>query len=111
MCWWLGLALFLTGSLAIAGPAPLKTIAILDFELVDDQQALAPATVEYGRLKAIGDQLHEEFAKSRLYAVLDNAPAAELIQRYQSTQSLRACNGCELDIAQRLGADRVGCRR
>jgi hypothetical protein len=104
---WLGLALLLIGAVAGAEPAPLKTIAILDFELIDDQEALAPATVEYGRLKAIGDQLREAFAKSRLYTVLDNMPAGELIQRYQATQSLRACNGCELDIARALGADRV----
>jgi hypothetical protein len=105
--WWMGLAVLLTGAVAFAEPASLKTIAILDFELIDDQQALAPATVEYERLDAISKQLREEFAKSRFYTVLDHAPAAALIKRYQSTQSLRACNGCELDIARALGADRV----
>jgi hypothetical protein len=51
--------------------------------------------------------LREEFAKNRFYTVVDDTPAAALIKRYQSTQTLRACNGCELDIARALAADRV----
>ena len=103
----MGLAMLLTAAVAFAEPASLRTIAILDFELIDDQQALAPATVEYERLNMISNQLREEFAKNRFYTVLDNTPAAALIKRYQSTQTLRACNGCELDIARSLHADRV----
>ena len=87
--------------------AELKTIAILDFELVDDQHELSPATVEYQRLRAIRDQLQEEFAESRLYRVVDRAPASELIKKYQSETQLHACNGCELDIARSLHVDRV----
>ena len=87
--------------------AELKTIAILDFDLVDDQRELSPATVEYQRLTAIHDQLQEEFAKNRLYRVIDVGPAAELIKMYQSRSQLHECNGCELDIARSLQADRV----
>ena len=85
----------------------LKTIAILDFDLVDDQRELSPATVEYQRLTAIRDQLQEEFAKNRLYRVIDVGPAAELIKMHQSRSQLHECNGCELDIARSLQADRV----
>jgi hypothetical protein len=85
----------------------LKTIAILDFDLVDDQHELFPATVEYQRLGVIRDQLQEEFAKRRLYRVVDLAPASELIKKYQSEMQLHACNGCELDIARALHADRI----
>jgi hypothetical protein len=49
--------------------AELRTLAILDPDLVDDQHELAPATVEYRRLRAIRDQLREEFAKARLYRI------------------------------------------
>ena len=87
--------------------ADLKTIAILDFDLVDDQHELSPATVEYPRLRAIRDQLREEFAVSQLYRVVDLGPASELIRKYQSEMQLHACNGCELDIARALHADRV----
>ncbi len=85
----------------------LKTIAILDFDLVDDQRELSPATVEYQRLRDIHAQLQEEFVKNCLYRVVDTAPAAELIKKYRSEQQLHACNGCELDIARSLNADRV----
>ena len=85
----------------------LKTIAILEFDLVDDQHELSPATVEYRRLTAIHDQLQEEFTKNRLYRIIDVGPAAELIKMHQSRSQLRECNGCELDIARSLQADRV----
>ena len=60
--------------------AELKTIAILEFDLVDDQRELSPATVEYQRLTAIRNQLQDELAKNHLYRVIDVASAAELIR-------------------------------
>lgn len=42
-----------------------------------------------------------------MYRVLDHAPAAPLIERLKASYDLRACNGCELDIAKALGAERV----
>ena len=92
---------------AQAHGAELKTIAILDFDLIDDQRELSPATVEYQRLRAIRGQLQKEFAESQLYRVVDLGPASELIEKYRSATQLYACNGCELDIARSLYADRV----
>jgi hypothetical protein len=83
----------------------LKTVAILDFELIDDPGTAGEA--ERKRLEMISDQLRREFSERGLYKVLDNAPAAELIEKHRSAQALHACNGCELDIAMKLGADRV----
>jgi hypothetical protein len=87
--------------------ADLKSIAILEFDLVDDQHELSPATVEYLRLTAIHDQLGDEFEKNGLYRVVNVAPAAELIKMHQARSQLRECNGCEIDIARALQADRV----
>jgi len=92
---------------ALVNGAELKTIAILDFDLIDDQRDLSPATVEYQRLRTIRDQLQEEFVKGGLYRVVDSAPASELIKKFRSEQQLHACNGCELEIARSLNADRV----
>jgi len=92
---------------ALAPAAELKTIAILDFDLMDDQHELAPATVEYQRLRVIREQLQEAFTEKQLYRVVDVGPASELIRNHQSETQLRACNGCELDIARLLHADRV----
>jgi hypothetical protein len=85
----------------------LKTIAVLDFDLLDDQHELSPATVEHQRLRDIRDQLQEEFAKNRLYRVVALEPASALIKKYRSEVQLHACNGCELEIARSLHADRV----
>ena len=84
-----------------------KTIVILDFDLLDDQHELSPATAEYARLAAIRAQLHDALLANRVYRVVDAAPAAALIDRFRSRTLLSACNGCELDIARALGADRV----
>jgi len=89
------------------GATDLKTIAILDFDLVDDQRDLAPATVEYQRLPVIREQLQQAFTANRLYRVVDIAPAAAMIDTYRSRTQLRDCNGCELDIGRALHADRV----
>jgi hypothetical protein len=85
----------------------LKTIAILDFDLLDDQAELAPATVEHRRLRDIRNQLQREFASNSLYRVVDTSPAVQLIDQHRAATPLSACNGCELEIARALHADRV----
>ena len=92
---------------AHANGEELERIAVLDFDLVDDQHELAPASEEYWRLTAIRDQLEHELAESGLYAVADRRPAAELIKKYRAATALYTCNGCELEIARSLDADRV----
>lgn len=84
-----------------------KTIAVLEFDLQDDQQPWAPATVEYGRLTAIREQLQQALAAQGIYRVVDVGPAAAMIDDYRSRMQLHACNGCELEIARVLHADRV----
>jgi len=92
---------------SLAHSAELRTIAILDFDLVDDQHELAPATIEYQRLPAIRDQLQRAFADNALYRVVDIAPASPMIEAKRARTQLRDCNGCELDIGRALHADRV----
>jgi hypothetical protein len=94
--------------LSTAGHAePLRSMAVLNFELLDDQHELAPANVEYARLRAISEQLREALANRGLYRVVANEPEMALIERYRTSQPLYACNGCELDIGKALHADRV----
>jgi hypothetical protein len=90
-----------------AADGDLKSIAILDFELIDEMRDLAPATVEYQRLVVARDQLAEAFSQAGLYRVVDLEPAAELMKRLKSEQRLNECNGCEIDIAKVVKADRV----
>jgi len=89
------------------GDDTLKSIAILDFELIDDQHELSPATVEHDRLRVARLQLATEFAQRRLYRVVDVSPAADVMAKQRAAAPLHACNGCELDIARIVHADRV----
>ena len=96
------------GSSATAAPGPAtKSIAVLDFELIDDTADKASVPAQMERLKMISQQLREELEREGLCRVVDNAPAAELIRRLRASQELHQCNGCELDIAKALGAELV----
>ncbi len=85
------------------------SIVVLDFELIDDTQDNNPETLtaQQKRLTLISEQLRKEFNDTGLFRVLDNAPAADYIAELKAERELRACNGCELDIGKRLGADLV----
>jgi hypothetical protein len=90
-----------------AQAAELPTVAVLDFELIDEQHELAPASAEYGRLDFITRRLRSELQSKGLYRVLDIAPAQPMIDDLRARQNLHDCNGCELDIGKALKADRV----
>jgi hypothetical protein len=90
-----------------AGAANVPSIAVLDFELIDDQHELAPASAEYGRLGSITRQLRTEFQARGWYRVLDTAAVRSMIDALRAHQNLHECNGCEIDIGKALKADRV----
>ncbi len=95
---------------SFAAQTDKPTIAVLDFELQDDTQIQGgPTDAEANarRLKLAADTVRQALTESGAYKVVDLAPADELIRRIRATQRLDECNGCELDIARRVGADRV----
>ncbi len=90
-----------------AGP---KSLALLDFEVRDEMRAYATEEARRDterRAAVISAELAKELERRGMYRVLDHAPAAKLIERLKASYDLRACNGCELDIAKALGAERV----
>ena len=92
-----------------AAERPLPTLVVLNFELIDDTQDNNPETLaaQQKRLTLISEQLRKDLNDAGLYRVLDNAPAADYIAELKAGRELRACNGCELDIGKKLGADLV----
>jgi len=88
-------------------PAPLKKLLMLDFELIDEQAPEVPFPEAPARLAMISQRLREAFERERLYAVVDRAPVQALIESTNKTQNLLSCNGCELEIARKAGADRI----
>ena len=82
----------------------------MDFELIDETRAFATEEARREtdrRAVLISAELAKELEHRGMYRVLDHAPAAKLIERLKASSDLRACNGCELDIAKALGAERV----
>ena len=104
---WLGLALLACAPAAAAEP---KSLALMDFELIDEMRQYESAQARREtdrRLVLITSELAQEFARRDMYRVVDPAPAVQLIEKLKASYELRACNGCEIDIGKALGADRV----
>ncbi|MGH8221961.1 MAG: DUF3280 domain-containing protein [Woeseiaceae bacterium] len=102
---------------ALAGcafSAPLaaqpKSLALMDFELIDEMRALItePARREdERRLALISAELADALRRRGMYRLLQLAPVAPMIERLKASYALRACNGCEIDIGRALGAERI----
>lgn len=94
---------------AICGPtshvdAPIK-LAVFDFELADFSAGgplAGESPEETARLKIITEEAKRVATLSGRYAIVD-ADGAESEQA--RSHWLRNCNGCEADIAAKLGAD------
>ncbi len=99
--------LLAVGASHAAVQQPLKKLLMLEFELIDEQEDLAPFPEKEARLTMVSERLREALIREELYNVIDNAPVAELIRTEAARQSLLGCNGCELDIARKAGADRI----
>ena len=90
-------------ALLLAGPAAAEParIAVFDFTLTNTSPA--PSTPEeLARLQRLSEQLRTALAGR--YAVVDAAPVQAKLSR---VDSIRGCNGCELDLARQLGAQQV----
>ncbi|WP_162256944.1 DUF3280 domain-containing protein [Noviherbaspirillum sp. Root189] len=85
----------------------MKTLLMLDFEMIDETGDTSALPAQNARLEIISQQLSNEFHQKQLYTILDRAPVQAMIDEQRSRFKLNDCNGCELDIARALNADRV----
>ena len=99
-------ALLLTLMMATPGRADPPKAAVFDFELIDTSlqgEVAGPKTGEHDRLMRAGQQLRRELTESGKFQVLDIAPVS--VAAHGS--NLQACGGCDVQYAQRIGADLV----
>jgi hypothetical protein len=103
-------ALFAATAVTLMISAPVHAeppkVAVFDFELVDTSlqgEVNGPRTDEQGRLMRVGDQLRRELTESGKFHVLDISP----VNAAAHGSNLQACGGCDVQYAQRLGADLV----
>jgi hypothetical protein len=96
--------LYLLAALPAARAEALESIAVIGFELMDDQPDPTRDATMRRRLAAIHVQLEQGLAERGLYRVIDTAPAKELIDgAYAANAFVHDCNGCLAPIGQRLG--------
>jgi hypothetical protein len=105
-------ALLLSGTAFAAAPtaaaAPIPRLSVLDIELTGDLGGPQLKAEHETRLGMASERLRRELASSGLFQVVDNAPAQALIDKLKSQQRyLHDCNGCDLEVGKRLGADEV----
>jgi len=88
------------------GPAcadPPK-LAVFDFEMIDSSlqgEVNGPRTDEQERLMRVGDQVRKSLADSGKFQVIDIAP----VNAAAHASNLQACGGCDIKLAEELGAD------
>ena len=105
--WLAALSFALLPARADAASAPLKSIVMLDFELIDETLDRTSDAAQQQRLRMISDALRREFIERGFYTVLDNKPQQALIDDLGQRYKIYDCNGCDVDIGRALGADRV----
>ncbi len=89
----------------ISAPAVAQTalprLAAFDFNMNNTSPA-ATTPEEFARLHSLDAQFRD-FVKSR-FVLADMAPLQDKLSRIDS---IRGCNGCEIDLGQSVGADQV----
>jgi hypothetical protein len=88
---------------AAGAASPPISLAVFDFELEDfSASPEGTASADTAQLAKVNDAVRQLLAQSGRYELIDigaaDAPAAK-------THTLRDCNGCDADIALKLGAE------
>lgn len=99
----------LAPGLAQAQPAaPLKSLVVADFELVDEQNNPLTKAAQEIRLRRVTAQLQTELAERGLYRVVDPAPSAALQRALRAQQEyLYRCDDCAAQIGALMKVDLV----
>jgi hypothetical protein len=90
-------------------PAPgIRSIAVLQIELLDDQNNPATKAAQEVRLRDALLQLREELRARGLYRVVDPGPTQVLQESLRAQQEFfYRCDDCAAQVGQQLGVDLV----
>jgi Protein of unknown function (DUF2380) len=93
---------------ALPAQAAAPSLLVLPLEMTDTSGEANPRAQEHAaRLAALARQLGQDIQADGIYRVVDDGPIRAEIDKIRASQSLSDCNGCVLDLAQRLHAERV----
>ncbi|MEO9101936.1 MAG: DUF3280 domain-containing protein [Burkholderiaceae bacterium] len=86
----------------------LPTLAVLEFELVDDQENPATKDAQQRRLREATTQLKRELVDYALYRVAATQPAEALLDKLRAQQAfIYRCDDCANQVGRLLGVDLV----
>ena len=91
---------------SVAARADPSKLAVFDFELLDtslEGEMRGPQADEHDRLIRISDQVRRQLTESGKFQLLDISP----VKAAAEGSNLQACGGCDVQYAQRIGADLV----
>lgn len=91
---------------ALAG-ASRPTLAVLPFEINDTSGEVGGPARHDEMLSRLTTFISDKLTAANLYDVVPEERVAAAVKEVDPGTFLRACNGCELDIARRAGADLV----
>jgi hypothetical protein len=99
---------FIFAALMLATSAPAcadpPKLAVFDLELLDTSlqgEMYGARADEHDRLMRAGDQLRKALSESGKFQIVDIAP----VNAAAHGSNLQACGGCDVRLAQQLGAD------
>lgn len=91
-----------------SGASGVRSIAVLEVELVDDQDNPLTKPAQEVRLRNATLQLRRELAEARLYMVVDPSPTQALQQKLRDQQAfLYRCDDCAAQVGSQLGVELV----
>jgi hypothetical protein len=92
--------------LSVPARADPPKLAVFDFELLDtslEGEMRGPQADEHDRLIRISDLVRRQLTESGKFQLLDIAP----VKAAAEGSNLQSCGGCDVQYAQRIGADLV----
>lgn len=86
---------------------PLPSLAVLPFEIDDNSGEIDPPERHAAMLDQLTQDVAHELSVAKLYTVIPSSEVGKAVSAENPGTFLRECNGCELDIGKRVGAQRV----
>ncbi|WP_036286218.1 DUF3280 domain-containing protein [Methylocystis sp. ATCC 49242] len=103
-----GATLFPLAAHAQTGPKAGKRLLVLDFEIIDTSNEPVDQRADHARrLASVRDEIAAGLAAHQTYVVVDRASIEKDLAEILDQTYIRTCNGCELTLAKKAGADLV----
>lgn len=94
-------------SIVSADTTSLSTVMVLDFELLGDTSVESMKQEDARLMMKFSHELKMKLHEQQIFNVLKDKHSVSMIEQAAQKQFLHRCNGCELELAKKLGATQV----